>query len=99
MEKQSKTNKTSKPAIKSENAKPAKSPSAGKMLMALGAKGFTFVQAKRYATAKKLAVNDNSIYWYLSAGRTGKRGAPAKMTEKQWAEVKKLAGPKERPSH
>jgi hypothetical protein len=99
MKKQSKTHKTSKPATKSENTKPAKAPSAGKVLMALGARGFTFVQAKRYAAEKKLAVNDNSIYWYLSAGRTGKRGAPAKLTEEQWAEIKKLAGPKEQPSH
>jgi hypothetical protein len=99
MKKQSKTTKGSKPAAKPATPKPVKAPSAGKVLMALGAKGFTFVQAKRYAAAKKLAVNDNSIYWYLSAGRTGKRGTPAKLTEEQWAEIKKLAGPIEQPSH
>jgi hypothetical protein len=100
MKKQSKTTKGgSKPAAKPATPKPAKAPSTGKVLMALGAKGFTFIQAKQYAAVKKLAVNDNSIYWYLSAGRTGKRGAPAKLTEEQWAEIKKLAGPKVQPSH
>jgi transposase len=77
-------------------AKPidTKAPSAGKVLMAMGARGYTFDQAKRYTTAKKCALSDNSIRWYLSTGKTGKRGKPAKLTAEQWAEVKKLAGPK-----
>lgn len=77
-------------------AKPiaTKTPSPGKVLMALGARGYCFDQAKRYAAAKKLKVKDKSIHTYLSMGRTGKRGKPAKLTAEQWAEVKKLAGPK-----
>jgi len=72
----------------------SKVPSAGQVLMAMGAKGFNFDQAKRYAAAKKLKVKNKSIHTYLSMGRTGKRGKPAKLTAEQWAEVKKLAGPK-----